>query len=164
LNPKLYIIAGPNGAGKTTFARKFLPTCTTSREFVNADIIAQRLSPSNPEAVALRAGREMLERINVLAAQRVDFAIETTLSGKTYLPWLRNIKASGYELHLYFLWLPNVQMSIMRVTDRVRKGGHNIPESVIRRRYSTGIKIYFISIGHYWIPGVCLTIRYNHLI
>jgi predicted ABC-type ATPase len=143
LNPKLYIIAGPNGAGKTTFAGKFLPTCTTSREFVNADMIAQRLMPSNPEAASLRAAREMLERINALAAQRMDFTIETTLSGKTYLPWLRNLKNSGYELHLYFLWLPDVSMSIMRVANRVRNGGHNIPEAVIRRRYVTGVKNLF---------------------
>jgi predicted ABC-type ATPase len=143
LNPQLYIIAGPNGAGKTTFAGQFLPLYTKSREFVNADNIAQRLSPSNPEAAAFRAGREMLKRIDELAGKKADFSIETTLAGKSYLPWLRNLKARGYEIHLYFLWLPDVQMSIDRVADRVRKGGHDIPESVIRRRYTAGIKNLF---------------------
>lgn len=93
--------------------------------------------------MALRAGREMLERINVLASQRINFAIETTLSGKSYFPWLQGLKADGYEIHLYFLWLPDVQMSIARVADRVRKGGHNIPETLIRRRYKSGIKNLF---------------------
>ena len=71
----------------------------------------------------------MLMRINALAEKKANFALETTLSGKSYFPWLRNLKARGYEIHLYFLWLPDVQLSIMRVADRVRKGGHNIPEA-----------------------------------
>ncbi len=141
--PTLYIIAGPNGAGKTTFADGVLPSCTKSREFVNADIIAQRLSPRSPEAVAFRAGREMLERIKALGEQKVDFSIETTLSGKTYVSWLRELKAKGYTIHLFFIWLPDVQMSIRRVADRVRKGGHNIPEATIRRRYLSGIRNLF---------------------
>ena len=143
MNPKLYIIAGPNGAGKTTFAGTFLPRETTSREFVNADEIALRISPSRPEAAAFQAGREMLERIKALADQRTDFAIETTLSGKSYALLLRKLKASGYEIHLFFLWLPDVQMAIDRVADRVRKGGHNIPQTVIRRRYAAGIRNLF---------------------
>jgi predicted ABC-type ATPase len=143
VNPKLFIIAGPNGAGKTTFAGQFLPRCTSSREFLNADEIARRISPSNPEAAAFPAGREMLERISALASQRADFAIETTLSGKSYAPLLRKLKASGYEIHLCFLWLPDVQMAIERVADRVRKGGHDIPEPMIRRRYAAGIKNLF---------------------
>jgi predicted ABC-type ATPase len=143
VKPNLYIIAGPNGAGKTTFAGKFLPRYTQSCEFVNADEIAQRLCPTSPESVAFQAGREMLRRIDALAEQRVDFSIETTLSGKSYVPWLRRLRNSGYAVHLYFLWLPEVLMSIERVADRVRKGGHNIPEPVIRRRYSAGIKNLF---------------------
>ncbi|HZV34297.1 MAG TPA: zeta toxin family protein [Verrucomicrobiae bacterium] len=143
LKPQLYIIAGPNGAGKTTFANAYLPRFTKSREFVNADEIAQKLSPANPEAVAIRAGREMLERIRQLASERADFAIETTLSGKSYVSWLQKLKASGYEINLFFLWLPDVQMCIDRVADRVRKGGHNIPATVVRRRYFAGIKNLF---------------------
>jgi predicted ABC-type ATPase len=148
LNPKLYIIAGPNGAGKTTFARRFLPGYTKSREFVNADEIALRISPANPEGAALKAGREMLERINSLGEQRVDFCIETTLSGRSYVPILKNFKAVGYEIHLFFLWLPDVQMAINRVADRVRKGGHNIPEHIIRRRYASGVKNLFADYRH----------------
>lgn len=143
VGPQLYIIAGPNGAGKTTFAGKFLPQFTASREFVNADEIAKRLSPANPEAAAIRAGREMLERIKTLAEKRLDFSIETTLSGKSYVPWLKSLWSKDYEIHLYFLWLPDVQMSINRVADRVRKGGHDIPKAVIRRRYVAGVRNLF---------------------
>lgn len=144
MKPQLYIIAGPNGAGKTTFANAYLPRFTKSREFVNADNIAQKLSPGNPEAAAIRAGREMLERIKTLANERADFSIETTPSGKSYVPWLRELKAGGYEIHLFFLWLPDVRMSINRVADRVSHGGHDIPEAVIRRRYTAGIQNLFL--------------------
>jgi len=144
VSPQLYIIAGPNGSGKTTFASRFLPLFTQSNEFVNADVIAQRLSPKHPEAAAIRAGREMLERIETLASQKIDFAIETTLSGKAYIPWLTDLKSHGYEIQLFFLWLPDVQLSLKRVADRVKHGGHNIPESVIRRRYAAGISNLFL--------------------
>jgi predicted ABC-type ATPase len=143
VNPKLFIIAGPNGAGKTTFASQFLPRFTSSREFVNADEIAQRISPAHPEKAAFQAARKMLTRINHLASQKVDFAIETTLAGKSYVPLLKGLRTSGYEIHLYYLWLPDVQMAVDRVAERVRKGGHNIPEPVIRRRYVAGIRNLF---------------------
>jgi predicted ABC-type ATPase len=96
LKPKLHVIAGPNGAGKTTFASRFLPAYTNSAEFVNADVIAARISPDDPEKAAIRAGREMLERIKALAKKRLDFSIETTLSGKSYLPWFQKVKSAGY--------------------------------------------------------------------
>ncbi len=89
--PSLYIIAGPNGAGKTTFARKFLPRYADCKNFVNADLIAQGVSPFSPETAAFRAGRLMLEQIALLAQRRVDFGFETTLSGTTYLNLIRRL-------------------------------------------------------------------------
>jgi predicted ABC-type ATPase len=100
--PNLYIVAGPNGAGKTTFAREFLPNYVECLEFVNADLIASGLSPFSPERAAIRAGRLMLKQIHLLADQHRDFAFETTLSGKTYMRLLTNLKAQGYRIHLYF--------------------------------------------------------------
>lgn len=91
----------------------------------------------------MRAGREMLERIDTLASQKMDFAIETTLSGKSYIPWLKKLKSHGYDIQLFFLWLPDVKLSLKRVADRVKHGGHNIPESVIRRRYAAGLSNLF---------------------
>ena len=133
--PNLYVIAGPNGAGKTTFARKFLPKYENCFEFVNADLIAGGLSPFSPENASIQAGRIMLEQIQHLSSRLLDFAFETTLSGKSYVPLLKDLKAKGYHIHLVYLWLSDVSLAIERIADRVRKGGHNIPEATVRRRF-----------------------------
>jgi predicted ABC-type ATPase len=138
-NPCVYIIAGPNGAGKTTFARSFLPEIVHCNRFVNADLIAQGLSPFAPELVAIRAGRLMLEEINRLADEGIDFAFETTLSGKGYVPLLKRLKGKGYTVDLFYLWVPRVEDALARVAQRVREGGHFIPDADIRRRYSRGV-------------------------
>ena len=136
--PKIVIIAGPNGAGKTTFACAFLPQEAQCPHFINADLIAVGLSPFAPEAAAIRAGRLMLGEIAACAARRESFAFETTLSGLGYLRHIRAWKASGYHVSLFFLGLPSVDLAIARVAERVRQGGHDIPEDVIRRRFEAG--------------------------
>ncbi|MDZ7697520.1 MAG: zeta toxin family protein [Deltaproteobacteria bacterium] len=141
--PNLYIVAGPNGAGKTTFAREFLPNYADCMDFVNADFIADGLSPFSPERAAIRAGRLMLEQIGLFADERRDFGFETTLSGKTYVRLLQDLKDRGYRIHLFFLWLPSVDMALERVADRVRRGGHNIPVEVVRRRFKRGLPNLF---------------------
>jgi len=142
-SPNLYIIAGPNGAGKTTFAKEFLPHYAKCENFVNADLIAQGLSPFSPEAAAMRAGRLLLEQIHLLANKRSDFGFETTLSGVTYMALLQRLKAQGYRIQLFFLWIPTVEMALARIADRVRRGGHGIPEEVVRRRFQKGIQNLF---------------------
>ncbi|MEK6527761.1 MAG: zeta toxin family protein [Nitrospirota bacterium] len=92
---------------------------------------------------AFQAGRVMLERIHHLAKKRVDFAFETTLSSRTFAPWIKDLKQTGYNFHLIFLWLPNEEFAIARVAERVRTGGHNVPEETIRRRYHSGLKNFF---------------------
>jgi predicted ABC-type ATPase len=109
-------------------------------EFVNADIIAQGLSAFNPEGAAFQAGRIMLQRLHSLATDRRDFAFETTLAARSYVPWLSTLKREGYKVHLFFLWLPSPECAIARVAERVRLGGHNVPEEIIRRRYHAGLK------------------------
>ena len=146
--PSLYIIAGPNGAGKTTFARRFLPFHARCHEFVNADLIAQGLSPFKPEAMSRPAGRLMLQRIRELAVRRADFGVETTLSGRSYVPLFKKLARSGYYIHLDFLWLSLLDLSIARVAERVRKGGHDIPRDVLRRRYPLSIRNLF----HLYLP------------
>jgi predicted ABC-type ATPase len=136
--PNLYIIAGPNGAGKTTFARKFLPEYVECLEFVNADLIAGGLSPFAPEKAAIHAGRLMLEQIHSLAKRGLDFGFETTLSGKTYVKLLRDIR-KRYLIHIFFLWIPNVELAIERINLRVRNGGHHIPEAIVHRRFSRSL-------------------------
>jgi predicted ABC-type ATPase len=141
--PNVYIVAGPNGAGKSTFARLFLPEYADCREFVNADLIAAGLSPFHPEGLAIQAGRLMLERVETLARMRVDFGFETTLAGRGYTSLLKRLKDSGYRIHVFFLWLPSVEMALARVRERVLAGGHSVPEEVVRRRFSRGLANLF---------------------
>ncbi len=141
--PKLYVIAGPNGSGKTTFAEKFLPDYADCFEFINADMIAKGLSPFIPSKVAIKAGKILLEQIDDCSRRRVNFAFETTLSGRSYVRLFRRMKKIGYELHLFFLWLPTVRLSLARIADRVRKGGHDIPEQDVRRRFARGLNNLF---------------------
>lgn len=141
--PNLYVVAGPNGAGKSTFARLFLPDYADCREFVNADLIAAGLSPFNPESLALQAGKLMLERIETLSQAGVDFGFETTLAGRRWVPLLQRLRERGYRLHLFFLWIPDPDLALTRIEQRVRAGGHFIPEEVVRRRFARGLRNLF---------------------
>jgi predicted ABC-type ATPase len=135
---KIIIIAGPNGAGKTTFARSFLPVEARLPRFINADLIAAGLSPFAPEVAAIKAGRLMLEEIESYARRGESFAFETTLAGLGYLRHIAQWRAKGYRVSLFFLSLPDAETAIARVAGRVCQGGHDIPESVIRRRFAAG--------------------------
>lgn len=152
--PTIYIIAGPNGAGKTTAAFSLLPEVFETVEFVNADEIARGLSPFNFEGVTFQAGRIMIERLNQLLRENKNFAFETTLSGLTYLNFIQKAQLAGYEIVLFFIWLENFQLAISRVAERVKKGGHNIPEDVIERRYKKGtknLKTYAANVNDWYI-------------
>lgn len=141
--PKVVLVAGPNGAGKSTTARDLLSKAFTLNEFVNADTIAVGLSAFSPESMAFRSGRLMLERIRELAQVRADFAFETTLASRSFAPWVRNLKSGGYELHLVYLWLTSADLAVERVAERVRRGGHAVPEAIIRRRYIKSLYNFF---------------------
>src|SRR5579884_3038495 len=141
--PAIVVVAGPNGAGKSTAAPFLLRDALEVREYVNADAIAQGLSAFNPEAVALQAGRLMLERLNDLAEQRVSFGFETTLASRSFVPWLEQRLRDGYAVHLIFLWLASPEMALARVARRVALGGHGVPEDVVRRRYAAGLRNFF---------------------
>ncbi len=143
VSKNLYIISGCNGAGKTTASYTVLPEILNCREFVNADEIARGLSPFNPEGMAIEAGRLMLKRIEELLQNDESFSIETTLATRSYLNLVHRAKAKGYQVHLLFFWLRTPDLAVLRVAERVQKGGHNIPENVIRRRYVVGINNLF---------------------
>ena len=119
--PKAIALAGPNGAGKSTLAPFMLRDEYGLLEFVNADTIAHGLSAYNPES----------------------FAFETTLSSRSYAPWIGALRRQGYEFNLMFLWLRSPELAVQRVRERVRAGGHDVPESVIRRRYVKGVRNFF---------------------
>jgi|APGre2960657505_1045072.scaffolds.fasta_scaffold00504_5 predicted ABC-type ATPase len=141
--PSVVILAGPNGAGESTAAPALLQGALAVSEFVNADVIARGLSPRDPDLAAIAAGRVMLSRLRELAAQRTNFAFETTLASRSFAPWLHDLSASGYSVHFFFLWLPSADFAVQRVADRVRAGGHDVPEPTVRRRYRTGLRNFF---------------------
>ena len=135
---RVLIIAGPNGAGKTTFATEFLPNEANCPIFINADLIASGLSPFRPELVAIRAAKLMLNEIHEHVRRGDSFAFETTLSGRGYARWIPRWQKQGYRVKLFFLRLPTPEAAISRVKKRVLEGGHDVPESVIRRRFLAG--------------------------
>ena len=134
----ILIIAGPNGAGKTTFATEFLLNEAGCRTFVNADMIAAGLNPFEPERSAVAAGRLMLRLIDEYVGKGESFAFETTLSGRSYARMIPSWQAKGYWVRLCFLRLPSADMAVTRVRNRVREGGHNVEEEVVRRRFNAG--------------------------
>ena len=151
---EIFVFAGCNGSGKSTLANRLLSSIQPNPEFVNADIIAARLNPDDVEAVAITASKIMLDHLKELAAQKVDFAFETTLAARTFARFLRKCQNNGYRINLIYIWLHNPDLAVSRVALRVAAGGHNIPEDVIRRRYHRGLNNFFqlySSIADRWI-------------
>jgi len=143
--PNVVVIAGPNGAGKSTTAPDVLQKAfaMSGEKFINADTIAADLQSSATGSVAFRAGRIMLDRMHGQAGAGADFAFETTLASRSFAPWLRNLQRGGYVLHLVYFWLPSADLAVERVAERVRRGGHNVPEPVVRRRYDKSLANFF---------------------
>jgi predicted ABC-type ATPase len=153
MKPQLVLIAGPNGAGKSTLAPTLLKEKFRKVEFVNADSIAEGLSAFRPETVAFEAGRLMLKRLHALANDQKDFAFESTLASKSYAHWIEQLREKGYRFYLIFLCLESANLAVQRVQERVRAGGHDVPEAVIRRRYSRGIKNFlnlYLPLANTW--------------
>lgn len=135
MKKEVYIIGGPNGAGKTTFVEQFLPNYIKVTNFVNADEIAQGLSPLNSSPMNIKAGKLMLDLIDEYIAKGQPFGFETTLAGKKWAALIDDLKQNGYTIYLFFLDLSSEDLAVSRVKYRVETGGHEIPEETIRRRY-----------------------------
>jgi len=147
--PDIFILGGPNGAGKTTAAKALLPArLFVLNAYLNADEIAREVNPAHPESAALRAGRILLGRMRAFVESKRSFAIETTCSGKSYLPLLADCRERGWRISLLFLWIPSPEYSIARVARRVSHGGHSIPDDVIHRRYRLGLW----NMRHHYLP------------
>lgn len=142
-SPRIVIIAGPNGAGKTTFAQEFLPKEAGLPDFINVDLIAQGLSPFDPDKAALQAGKLMLAQIARKVSRRESFAFETTLSGLNYSRHIPRWRQVGYHVKLIFLSLPSADVAVARVNARAAQGGHNVPADVVRRRFDTGLRNFW---------------------
>ncbi len=140
---QILIIAGPNGAGKTTFAPAYLHVEAMGFAFINADEIAAGLDPLGTRHSDVRAARLMLIEIDRLAAEGRSFAFETTLAGRGYLRRIQRWRRMGYRVTLLFLSLPSPEHAIERVRRRVRQGGHDVAEDVIRRRFKAGLENFW---------------------
>lgn len=139
--PEIIVVAGPNGAGKSTSAPALLPSGVP---YINADEIAKGIEDLAPGARKdVEASRRLLQEWDRFAEERTGFAIETTLASRSLAPKIRRLQAVGYRFLLYYFWLPNADLAVERVAERVRRGGHNIPEDVIRRRYEGGWSNFF---------------------
>ena len=120
-----------------------LPEILDCKIFVNADEIAKGLNPLDPESMAIEAGRIMLERIKYLISRKETFALETTLATRSYKRFIEKAKSLGYRIVLLFFWLDSPEFAKQRVANRVKEGGHNIPEDIIERRYWLGLNNLF---------------------
>lgn len=151
--PNIYIIAGPNGAGKTTASNVLIPHFLNCKEFVNADSIAQGLSPFNAKTMEVRAARLMLLRIKELIELRANFAFETTLTTRSYVALLNDAKKKGYKIFLFYFWINSVDLALNRISERVSKGGHDVPRVVVERRFYRSLNYLvniFFKLVNYW--------------
>lgn len=133
--PVCHVVAGPNGAGKSSFALDYLPGYAPGIEYVNPDLMAQGFSPTDISKAAFHAGRLVFERIDALAAAQEDFGFETTLSGSSYLRRLAALRAAGYRIDLYYLWIGSSAVLPPRIRHRVMSGGHDVPDDDVLRRF-----------------------------
>ncbi|MFA6043809.1 MAG: AAA family ATPase [Phycisphaerales bacterium] len=153
LDRNIFVIGGPNGAGKSTVAPHVLHRTLNIEDFVNADVIASGLSGFRPEAAAMQAGRVMLARLRELAAANAPFAFESTLASRTFAPWLQGLAAEGWKIHILYVWVGSPGICLARIKQRVRKGGHHVPDDVVRRRYQRSLSNFFTlyrPLAHQW--------------
>jgi len=148
--PEIFVIAGPNGAGKSTVAGSILPKRFPTTRFLNADDVARALAITSP----VEASRVMLDRMYTLRDQRETFAFETTLAARSLVRFLRDAQHAGYSVHIAYVWVSSIELAIKRVAVRVRRGGHDVPEPDIRRRYFRGLNNFFklyLPLANRWV-------------
>lgn len=134
-NKVIKIFAGPNGSGKTTFADTFISKSKPHIAFLNPDLIATGLGPTDSVSASFQAGRVLLTEIKEKIKNGESFAFESTLSGLTYAKIIKEAKLAGYTIEIYFICLNKVSLNILRIKKRVEMGGHHIPTNVVRRRF-----------------------------
>ena len=138
-SPVLYLFAGCNGAGKTTFAKAYLTSLPGPPRFLNADEIARGLSPFDPASMARKAGKLLLGEIDDCIEAGRSFGLESTLSGRAQLGVIERAKTRGYQVEIHYLWIPSPELAIRRITQRVRMGGHFVPDADVIRRYQRSL-------------------------
>ena len=140
-SPRILIVGGPNGSGKTTLALEY--SLEFGLPYVGADAIAAELNPANPVAAQVAAGRQFLQTLEEYRLQKTSCVCESTLSGLTMRNFIASAREAEYSIDIAFLFVDSADACVARVAERVRKGGHNVPESDIRRRFTR-------SLGNFW--------------
>lgn len=142
MTPKeLIVVGGPNGAGKTTFADEYV--AHHGCNYIGADAIAAQISPDDPANAQIAASREFLRQIDAAIADSDSFVVESTLSGRTFRRFFNDAKTAGFEITVVYLFLDSADTCVDRVNERVQKGGHNVPENDIRRRFSRSVRNFW---------------------
>lgn len=135
--PDLYVVAGPNGSGKSTLiqalhSRLALPV-------IDPDALALELRPQAREQAAISAARLALRQQQAFLARRTGFILETTLSGNHILHLMDQARQRGFSIHMVFVCVDTVEGNIARITERVARGGHYVPDGDVRRRYERSL-------------------------
>lgn len=133
---EIVIIAGGNGIGKTTFAHAFLQEY--DYEFLNADEIARSLSAENPSGKKISAGKLFFHKLNEAVAQNKSLLIESTLSGRYLQKFIGSVRNQNYQITIIFLFAESPEILIERIAERVKKGGHFVPDEDVKRRFVRG--------------------------
>jgi predicted ABC-type ATPase len=154
----LYIIGGPNGAGKTTIANRLLSIPSNDFEYIGADLIAAELSPADPSLAQIEAGREFMRRTQACFQEGRNCLLESTLSGRSLTRTIATAHSLGYRIEIQFIFIESAEFSLARVQQRVAKGGHDVPEADVMRRYARTIRNFwglYRPMADYW------TLTYN---
>ena len=135
--PILTVVGGPNGSGKSTITAR---TSFEGKEnLLDPDAVAKRISPESPASAAVTAARAVIDRTQNYIARQESFAIETTLSGRHTLAVMEDAKRNGYTVRLLYVCLDQPERNILRVGERVAKGGHHVPDADVARRYTRSV-------------------------
>lgn len=139
--PHLLIVGGPNGCGKTTVAMQYATAADIP--YIGADAIAASLSPDDPASARVEAGRRFIGSVAEAIASNESCVVESTLSGRSFRKHMLVASREGFEITVVFVFVDSFDVCVARVTERVRKGGHDVPEADIRRRYNRSIRNFW---------------------
>jgi predicted ABC-type ATPase len=131
--PRFTIVAGANGCGKTTLTCD--PEVFRNIPILDPDAIGKALQSTLPAMLSIASARQVLQSAKRHINRAESFAVETTLSGKTYLQMMVDARRRGFEIVLIYIGTKNVEINLTRIKNRVIQGGHDVPQGDVRRRY-----------------------------
>lgn len=161
---QLIIVGGANGSGKTTFARAFLEG--KDYIFLNADEIAKSISPTEMDKFKITAGKLFFERFNKIVANRKNVLIESTLSGRYLLRYLPKL-SKEYHITLFYVFIHKYEICIERIKERVKKGGHFVPDEDVIRRFDRSLYNFWFKYKnkvHKWYVYSNISDEYEELV